>query len=362
MSNPKEDIPLVTITVCVRNGEQWIDGCLSSLVAQDWGNTEIIAVDDGSIDNSREKLLAWDDPEGIHNKHPIKVLTQSAKGLSAGRSLAVKNSSGQWIAITDIDVRPEPSWISELMKVRTPFNENETVVAITGRTVFESGTTVVSKLRASEIAEKYRSRSRTTSLANGPCSIFERQSLLDIGEFDEDWYHAEDMEVSLLLINSGGTIVYTPDAVVNHVAEENLTVFLRKRKRDARAHVRIVRHHPKRDRTIGFDFIGSAWWVLTLLPVVLLAAIGICLNIDIYHFQSEPFDLSSSIQLFSIICLLPALMHLLYFPQTVIGSLLDVRKPFWSFKLVTILFLWSCSLWLGLAQGYTDAIFGRRGH
>ena len=357
-----DEAPLVTITVCVRDGEKWVDGCLSSLVSQDWPNIEIIAVDDGSSDKSKEKLLAWDDPEGIHNNHPVSVLVQSAKGLSAGRSLALEKSRGEWIAITDIDVRPEPTWISEMMKSRNPINDTERVVAVTGRTVFESGTTVVSKLRSTEIAEKYRSRPRTASLANGPCSLFNRNALLDVGGFDENWYHAEDMEVSLKLIEDGGTIIYTPAAVVNHVAEDNISIFLRKRKRDARAHVRIVRHYPKRNRTIGFDFIGSAWWVLMIFPVAVFLGIGMWIGIDTFFIESSSFNPKSTVQILILICLIPVSIHILYFPQTVIGSLISLRKPIWSFKLLVVMFLWSCYLWIGLSQGYIDAILGKKGH
>ena len=46
---------LVSIAVCVRNGVDWIDGCLESLVNQTHSPIEIILVDDGSTDGSKEK-------------------------------------------------------------------------------------------------------------------------------------------------------------------------------------------------------------------------------------------------------------------------------------------------------------------
>jgi len=363
MSESKNsNTPLVSVTVCVRDGIEWVDNCLLSLVEQDWPNLEIIAVDDGSTDGSTEKLQAWDDPEGIHNRHPVKVYTQTAKGLSAGRALAVEKSQGLWVAITDIDVRAEPSWINELMRASQSIDEKEHIVAVTGRTVFSPGEQIISKLRTSEIAEKYRNRPRITSLANGPCSIFLRQSLLDIGGFGEDWYHAEDMEVSLRLIEAGGTIVYSPEAVVNHVAEDRIGTFLSKRTRDARAHVRIIRNYPKRQRTIGFDFIGSAWWILMLFPSIILAIIGMYLFLSRIVIGSEDFYFSNTEHLFTLFCFLPAIIHILNFPQTAIGSLLKLKKPIQSTKLLIILYLWSWSLWKGLAYGYLDALFGRNGH
>ncbi|MCP2504220.1 MAG: glycosyltransferase family 2 protein, partial [Candidatus Poseidoniaceae archaeon] len=56
--------PLVSVTVCVRDGIDWVDGCVESLIAQTYRPLEIIAVDDGSSDGSKEKLLAWHQEEG----------------------------------------------------------------------------------------------------------------------------------------------------------------------------------------------------------------------------------------------------------------------------------------------------------
>ena len=95
--------PLISITVCVRDGAHWIDGCLESLKNQTYRPLEIIAVDDGSTDGSKECLEKWHNTE---DEIPVFVYSQTATGLSAGRNLAVENSRGEWIAITDIDARP----------------------------------------------------------------------------------------------------------------------------------------------------------------------------------------------------------------------------------------------------------------
>ena len=100
------------MTVCVRDGEDWVDGCLEALKAQTYRPLEIIAVDDGSTDASKERLLKWKDEDA---EPSIRVLTQSAKGLSAGRQWAVEEAKGEWVAITDIDVRPEPDWIETMV-------------------------------------------------------------------------------------------------------------------------------------------------------------------------------------------------------------------------------------------------------
>ena len=361
--------PLVSVTVCVCDGIDWIDGCLESLISQTYRPLEIIAIDDGSSDGSKEKLLTWHDEE---REVPIRILTQGAKGLSAGRQLAVIQAQGEWVAITDIDARPEPDWITNMVLEIKPIDQHEKIVAITGRTVFEQADDVVSRVRSVEVATKYRSRPRRTSLANGPCSMFERESLLEIGSFNPNWYHAEDMEVSLRLIAKGGVIVYAPDAVVHHVPETGSTRFLAKRRRDARAHVRIVRHFPRRKR-LGpeLDFIGSSTFVLTVFPLWMMVFVsGIPF---LFSFLTQPdwsWEVAKTWWQTRLLLLTVGLMVVHEFilwrgPLGVVNRG-AVKQGKWSvitiFKIRNLTLRWSIALWQGLLLGIFDALRGTNGH
>ena len=226
------------------------------------------------------------------------------------------------------------------------------VVAVTGRTVFGRADDVISRIRSIEIESKYRSRPRRTKLANGPCSMFNRERLLAIGGFDPAWYHAEDMEVSLKLVQDGGTIVYTPDAVVNHVPETGLRRFLDKRKRDARAHVRIHRRYKR----VSHDFIGSSWIVLWMIPLVGLGIVGVAqyvtnlLTYETVNSDSLYFSLTREILL---IMILPLLWMIAFFRS-------DLPKK--SIYSTMVMVSWSLVLWQGILLGYLDALLGRNGH
>ena len=364
--------PMVSITVCVRDGAHWIQGCLDSLLAQTYATFEILVVNDGSTDDAESVLDPYHDPEGL-NGVPLRVHHQPQLGLSAGRQWAVEHAVGDWVAITDIDVRPEPDWVANLVAHIRPVDEDERVVAVTGRTVFEQANDLVSRLRSVEIAAKYRARPRRTSLANGPCSMFYKDALLAVGGFDPSWYHAEDMEVSLRLLQAGGTIVYARDALVKHVPETGAAHFLAKRKRDARAHVRIVRHHHKRQRNgPGFDFLGSSTMVLCLFPLWLAMLVsGMPFLIGLV---SGEFGLDwTALEHWEARVLLGA------FASLVVHELLlwrgrlgvvnrEVMRSTSTNKLLAMLgvrrltFRWSLALWHGLFLGIFDAVLGRNGH
>ena len=338
---------LVSVAVCVRDGVDWIDGCMESLVNQTHSPLEIILVDDGSTDGGKEKAVEW-------SKHDlVTTITQEQLGLSAGRMAALESANGEWFAITDIDVRPETDWIQRMLESSTS-REGEEVVAVTGRTVFGRSDDVISRIRSIEIESKYRSRPRITNLANGPCSMFKRNSLLEIGGFDPSWYHAEDMEVSLKLIQDGGIIVYTPNAVVNHVPETGLKRFLNKRKRDARAHVRIHRRY--KILRSGHDFIGSSWVVLWMMPLLALLGYGAYLYFNtLSTYQSVNLD-SVYYSLTREVLLIAAAP--LYWLLSFIRSDLPKKGIYSNLVLLS----WSLALWQGIILGYLDALLRRNGH
>ena len=334
---------LVSINVCVRDGVSWVDECLHALVNQTHRPLEIILVDDGSSDGTSMKVKEW----GKHEL--VESISTSPLGLSAARMTAVEASKGTWVAITDIDVRPEPDWI-EKMLLQLSASEEENVYAVTGRTRFGRADDIVSQVRSIEIETKYQNRSRRTSLANGPCSMFLREKLLSVGGFNPEWYHAEDMEVSLLLIQAGGQIIYTPEAIVSHVPETEFSRFFKKRMRDARAHTRIARKYPIKSRQgPGFDFMGSSWLILCLIPLLTINVSIIAAN-QLYN-----------VEFFS-------LPHVLSFTLLVIWAILFWRNPIFlvilkkPFSGFVLLILWSLAIWLGIILGVFDAVTKRNGH
>ena len=303
--------PLISITVCVRNGAHWIDNCMKAVCAQTYRPIEVIAVDDGSTDGGTEILQKWHSLDGqFSDGVPVRVVSQKKLGLSAGRNCALNESNGEWVAITDIDCRPRPNWIEKL------YSSSEGVEAVTGRVVFDEGRTSVSRLRASSVANKYSKRGKQATLANGPCSMFKRDTLISRGGFDPEWFHAEDMEVSMKILETGGIIHYEPDAIVDHVAEEDLSHFLQKRRRDARAHIRIIRKYPR----IKHDFTSDGNFIAILLPLLCIFIFG---------------AVDSWISVFILILCVSIFRNYL---------------------------LWSAALWIGALEGYNDAYHGINGH
>ena len=92
---------LLTIIVPVYNIENYLKKCIDSLFVQDIDtNTyEVIAVNDGSTDNSLTILESLKKQYG----KSIKIITQKNQGLSGARNTAIDKASGDYILFVDSD-------------------------------------------------------------------------------------------------------------------------------------------------------------------------------------------------------------------------------------------------------------------
>jgi glycosyltransferase involved in cell wall biosynthesis len=81
----------------MHNREDTIEACLNSVLRQDYGNIEILIVDDCSTDNSTETV------KKIYDSR-IKVFSYDKKiGAQGARNVAIKNALGDWIVFLDSD-------------------------------------------------------------------------------------------------------------------------------------------------------------------------------------------------------------------------------------------------------------------
>jgi len=89
-------VPLVSILIPCYNAQRWLAETLKSALAQTWANKELITVDDGSSDQSREILKSF-------QQHGIKVIEQENRGASAARNRALNQAQGEFIQFLDAD-------------------------------------------------------------------------------------------------------------------------------------------------------------------------------------------------------------------------------------------------------------------
>jgi glycosyltransferase involved in cell wall biosynthesis len=104
--------PLVTVIIPNHNYGDFVADAIDSALALDWPAVEVIVVDDGSRDHSRQVISGYGER--------VLALFQDNAGQSVACSTGFARSSGQIIIFLDSDDLLEPSLIKELMAVWRP--------------------------------------------------------------------------------------------------------------------------------------------------------------------------------------------------------------------------------------------------
>lgn len=94
MNTQFPDFPLLSVIIPCYNHGEYLQEALDSVYAQDYSNVEIIVVDDGSTDNTREVAEA---------NSKVKYIYQTNQGPSSARNNGVKNSAGDLLVFLDSD-------------------------------------------------------------------------------------------------------------------------------------------------------------------------------------------------------------------------------------------------------------------
>ena len=106
----------VSIIIPVYNSEKFLKSCLESALEQTYTPTEIIAIDDGSTDNSLKVLREYG--------NEISVIEKENQGLASSLNIAIEKMSGTWFKWLSPDDILNPNAIEYLINEAKKFSEN----------------------------------------------------------------------------------------------------------------------------------------------------------------------------------------------------------------------------------------------
>lgn len=113
---------LVSVVIPAFNACRTLPAAIESVLAQTYGNLEIIVADDASTDNTADVVRSFSDPR-------VKLIQAEANGgEGAARDLAIAHAQGGWLAVIDAD----DCWLPERLEVmvsRVPAEGEKWLVA-----------------------------------------------------------------------------------------------------------------------------------------------------------------------------------------------------------------------------------------
>lgn len=98
----------VSLVIPIYNAAKYIHRCMKNLQKQTWKNFEIILVDDGSTDGSKEIC------DQLAQEKSIKVIHKKNEGAFLARKAGVAVATGKYVGFVDVDDYLEPQMYSVL--------------------------------------------------------------------------------------------------------------------------------------------------------------------------------------------------------------------------------------------------------
>ncbi len=276
--------PLVTIIVPCHNEGRDIEDTVEYLVASTYPNFDILLVNDGSGDETRQILDAL---AGRYEKIRVVHLTRN-QGKAVALTTASLMTSAQYLCCIDADALLDPQALSWMMV----HFQSPRVGAVTGNPRVRNRSTLLGRLQLGEfssivglIKRAQRTYGRIFTVS-GVVACFRKAALHDVNYWSDDML-TEDIDISWKLQIRHWDVRFEPKAQCWILAPETLRGLWQQRLRWATGGVQVLQKNWKIEHIwkarrmwpVLFEYALSVAWAYTMLVIATLWLVGMVVNL-----------------------------------------------------------------------------------
>jgi len=193
----------VSVLICVRNGERYIDNCVRSILNQSFTDFEIVVVDDDSNDKTKNII------ENFVDKRVRYFRNEKWLGITKSRNRSVKYANGEYIFFTDGDCAVSQDWIEQGLKSL----KNSHCAGVEGKSYYVSKD--YKPTFSDHTYEMGCGKFMTGNIA------YKKSAVESVGGFDERYSYLEDRDLGLRILRKS-KIAFNPNMVV-YIQKEIIT-------------------------------------------------------------------------------------------------------------------------------------------
>lgn len=253
-----------SVIIPVWNGWKYLPSCLEALLAQDYPDVEIIAVDNASTDGSADRVAErYPQVRLIRNKQN--------RGFAGGCNVGLQAARGDMLVLLNQDTVVQSGWLRALAEALRRPDVGVVgckILYADGRTIQHAGGWIEWPLglthhygRGEEDTGQWNTP-RPVDYVTGAALAFRRDVLERVGPLDEGFWpgYFEDTDFCLRVRQAGYEIWYVPDAVVLHAETTSIVDRESLRLAYQRGRLRLVLKHLPPQRLLA-EFVGAeaAW-------------------------------------------------------------------------------------------------------
>ncbi len=279
-----DEYPMVSIIIPCYNEAEHIDEIIGELYKVNYPNYEIIAVNDGSKDNTSEILR-----DMMKENEKLRVVDfVKNQGKATGLNMAAMVSNADYLVCIDGDAMLEPDAILWMMR---HFLKNPRVGAVTGKPKIRNRSSILGRLQVGEFSAIVGLIKRAQSIygkifaVSGVVTAFRKAAIHDVGYWSTDMI-TEDIDICWRLQIRHWTIKFEPHAMCWILMPETLGGLWKQRLRWAQGGVETLFKYPhifayKKQRRmwpVYLEYLISISWAFSIVAVMILWLFGQALN------------------------------------------------------------------------------------
>jgi len=233
----------ISVIITTHNRSKWLDGCIQSVLSQNYKNYEAIIVDDGSIDDTKDVIRKY--------LNSVQYIYKNKSGIAAARNVGCRAAKGNYIAFVDDDDLMHPDRLTKLYGTMEQYPE--AVCVFSQGTFFEkSGKELNEKVwinlpeenNPRFIYNAYEQQLKAAITITPLNTLIKKTAGEKIGWFDETFIHGcEDTDFFIRLSKVGG-VVYVPE-ILTYVRKPGHKSIHRDRIRSAFSKLQLLEKHIK---------------------------------------------------------------------------------------------------------------------
>lgn len=210
----------ISVISTLKNEENSIKLFLENLLNQSLQPEEIILVDGGSKDSTICIIREY-----MQKNSKIKLIVEENIGISKGRNIAIKNATGNIIAVTDVCGFINKDWLLELI---APFRENYEKYDVSSGYYIPETKSWHEECLAAVIYHPIYEINPDTFNPSSRSIAFKKEVWENVGGYPELYYSGEDLIFDLKVRYRGYKFYFAKKALVSYQMEPTLYKFFRK--------------------------------------------------------------------------------------------------------------------------------------
>ncbi len=201
--------PAISVLMPVYNAERYVAQAVESILSQTFADFELLITDDGSSDRSLKILQRY-----AAQDSRIKLTSQPNRGLVKTLNQMLLEARGELIARMDADDISMPDRFARQVEF---LRLHPDVVCVGGAydLIDEVGWVLSHLLLGEDDDEIQRFALAGMTPINHPSAMFRRDTILQVGGYDEAFWPAEDLDLWLKL-GEVGKLANLPDTVLQY--------------------------------------------------------------------------------------------------------------------------------------------------